>query len=81
MFANSDFLFIGIMDGHMEFGYNLGSGVAIVRDNGTFVSNNDWHTVKAERYDIDVLMAKILGYTLSIRVRSIDGKQCLVQCL
>ncbi|XP_014667487.1 PREDICTED: pikachurin-like [Priapulus caudatus] len=49
MFANSDFLFIGIMDGHLEFGYNLGSGVAIIRDNSTWVGDGAWHTVKAIR--------------------------------
>ncbi|ROL53760.1 Pikachurin [Anabarilius grahami] len=48
MRANSDYLSLGLQDGALIFGYNLGSGAATVVINGTF-SDGKWHRVKAVR--------------------------------
>ncbi|CAK6973835.1 pikachurin isoform X2 [Scomber scombrus] len=48
MRPNSDFLSMGLQDGALIFGYNLGSGAATIVVNGSF-SDGKWHRVKAVR--------------------------------
>ncbi|XP_043919164.1 basement membrane-specific heparan sulfate proteoglycan core protein isoform X3 [Protopterus annectens] len=43
-----DFVSVGMIDGHLEFRYNLGSGLAVLRSIRP-VSLGEWHRVSAER--------------------------------
>ena len=46
--ANGDFIAVAVIDGSVEFGYNLGSGVKRIRAPGA-VSDDRWHTVTISR--------------------------------
>ncbi|CAH2296458.1 pikachurin isoform X1 [Pelobates cultripes] len=48
MKANSDFISLGLQEGTLVFGYNLGSGMVSIMVNGTF-NDGRWHRVKAVR--------------------------------
>ena len=45
----SDYLAIGLRDGHVHFGYNLGSGEVLISSNQTRVNDTRWHFVHVHR--------------------------------
>eukprot|EP00094_Tigriopus_californicus_P000322 TCALIF_00311-PA protein Name:"Similar to Agrn Agrin (Mus musculus)" AED:0.20 eAED:0.20 QI:0/0.36/0.34/0.86/1/1/23/48/1678 len=50
-----DFISVALIDGHVEFRYNLGSGVAVMRTMKK-ISLNHWHRVQAKRWHKDGML-------------------------
>lgn len=44
-----DYLAIGLTDGHLQMGYNLGDGEIIAKDNFSRIDDGHWHLIKVER--------------------------------
>ncbi|XP_037076211.1 agrin-like [Pollicipes pollicipes] len=49
---NGDFLGLKLVDGRLEFGFNLGSGPVMIKSEES-VTMNKWHSVKLTRFDRD----------------------------
>ena len=49
MTTSSDYLALGLRDGHVQFGFNLGSGEVIIVYNQTRIDDGKWHKVHAQR--------------------------------
>ena len=50
MSSSSDYLALGLKDGKVRFGFNLGSGEIIITYNDTRIDDGEWHKIKAHRY-------------------------------
>ncbi len=53
--GNGDFISLNLVDGYLEFRYNLGSGTAEIRSPEK-LSLNEWHIVEATRMKIDGML-------------------------
>lgn len=51
MTSSSDFLALGIRDGHVQFSYNLGSGEVVITYNESRIDDGKWHKIRAQRYE------------------------------
>ncbi len=49
MTSSSDYLALGLKDGHVQFGYNLGSGEVVIIFNQTRIDDGKWHKIRAQR--------------------------------
>jgi len=47
-----DYLAVGLKDGYVQFGFDLGSGGALATINTTHVDDNHWHSVRVHRSEI-----------------------------
>jgi pikachurin len=45
----SDYMAIGLRDGYVQFGYNLGSGEILIIGNHTRINDTRWHTIRIHR--------------------------------
>lgn len=45
----SDYLAIGLRDGFVQFGYNLGSGEILLVSNHSRINDTAWHTIRVHR--------------------------------
>lgn len=52
MTSSSDFLALGVKDGHVQFSYNLGSGEVIITYNETRIDDGKWHKIRAQRWGL-----------------------------
>ena len=50
MTSSSDYLALGIQNGHVQFGYNLGSGEVVITYNESRIDDGAWHKIRAQRY-------------------------------
>ncbi|KAL5016942.1 hypothetical protein ScPMuIL_006531 [Solemya velum] len=46
---SSDYVALGLIDGALQFRYNLGSGEAVISYNDTKLFDRQWHSVRAQR--------------------------------
>ena len=49
MSPSSDYLAIGVKDGHVTLGWNLGSGEVIITYNESKINDGRWHKIRAQR--------------------------------
>ena len=50
MSPSSDYLAIGVKDGHATLGWNLGSGEIVITYNESRIDDGRWHKIRAQRY-------------------------------
>ena len=49
MSSSSDYLALGLKDGHAQFGFNLGSGEVVITYNETRIDDGNWHKIRVQR--------------------------------
>ena len=54
MSASSDYLALGMRNGHLQFSYNLGSGEVVIRYDKSRLDDGLWHQARAQRYVTDI---------------------------
>lgn len=50
MTSSSDYLAIGLRDGHAQFGFNLGSGEVLITYNESRIDDGNWHKIRVQRW-------------------------------
>ncbi len=49
MTPSADYMAIGVKDGHVTLGWNLGSGEVVITYNESKINDGRWHKIRAQR--------------------------------
>ena len=86
MSPSSDYLAIGVKDGHATLGWNLGSGEIVITYNESRIDDGRWHKIRAQRYlvKISTQIGNLLFRKYKSKgknAKSFNSNVCMAFCL